>query len=38
MSETGTFTDTRGIENGGVSDTTGNRRFREDKEAAYFIK
>lgn len=38
MSETGKFIDARGIENGGVSDETGNRRFREDKEAAYFIK
>ena len=38
MSEVGKFIDARGIENGGVSDETGNRRFREDKEAAYFIK
>lgn len=38
MSEVGKFTDARGVENGGVSDTTGNRKFREDQEAAYYIK
>ena len=37
MSEVGKFVDSRG-ENGGVSDETGNRRFREDKEAASFIR
>lgn len=37
MSPTGTFKDSRGaIE--GVSDLNGTRRFREDKEAARFVK
>lgn len=37
MSPTGTFKDSRGaIE--GVSDLNGTRRFREDKEAAKFVK
>jgi len=30
MSPTGRFTDTRGIAGGGVSNTTGTRRFRDD--------
>lgn len=38
MSPTGRFTDTRGIAGGGVSNTTGTRRFRDDQEGAAFIK
>ena len=38
MSPVGVFEDTRGIQGGGVSDTTGNRRFRDDQEAGAFIK
>lgn len=37
MSPTGTFTDSRGAIDG-VSDLNGTRRFREDKEAARFVK
>lgn len=37
MSPTGTFTDSRGAVDG-VSDLNGTRRFREDKEAARFVK
>lgn len=38
MSPTGRFTDTRGVAGGGVSNTTGTRRFRDDQEGAAFIK
>ena len=38
MSPIGTFTDSRGISGGGVSDETGTRRFKDDKEAATFVK
>lgn len=38
MSSTGKFLDSRGIEGGGVSNETGNNRFREDREAASFVK
>lgn len=38
MSPTGKFLDSRGIEGGGVSNETGNNRFREDREAASFVK
>lgn len=38
MSPTGSFTDTRGILGGGVSNTTGTKRFRDDQEGAAFIK
>lgn len=38
MSSIGSFEDTRGEEGGGVSNNTGNRRFKEDREAATFIK
>ena len=38
MSPTGRFTDTRGIAGGGVSNTTGTKRFRDDQEGAAFIK
>lgn len=37
MTEIGRFYDSRGIGEGGVSDDTG-RRFKEDKEAATFVK
>ena len=37
MSPTGTFKDSRGAVEG-VSDLNGTRRFREDKEAARFVK
>lgn len=37
MSPVGRFTDSRGIEGGGVTDTRG-KRFHEDSEAATFIK
>jgi len=38
MSSTGRFLDSRGIKGGGVSNETGNNRFREDREAASFVK
>lgn len=38
MSPIGSFEDTRGEEGGGVSNNTGNKRFKEDREAATFIK
>lgn len=37
MTEVGRFYDNRGIAGGGVSDETG-KRFKEDKEAATFVK
>ncbi len=37
VSPTGTFQDKRSVENGGLSNDTGNKRFREDQEAAYFV-